>query len=99
MTESTLRDPKSIEKLQRPKRFAVEFLNDDFTTIDFVIEMLMKVFGKSREEAIQITMEIHKNGRAGVGEYTFEVAESKAMIVNQSAKAEQFPLTCHPREL
>jgi len=99
MSDATLRDPKSKEKLQRPKRYAVEFLNDDFTTVEFVIEVLERVFNLSHEAATQVTMEIHKNGRAGVGQFTLEVAETKAMITNQHAKAREYPLTCHPKEL
>jgi ATP-dependent Clp protease adaptor protein ClpS len=92
----TERDSKTDPKVARPKRYTVVFLNDDFTPVEFVIEVMIKVFSLSSDEAEAITMDIHKNGRGNAGVYSYEVAETKAAIVMDAAKRHEFPLTCKP---
>jgi len=60
-----------------PNRYNVIFWNDDFTPMDFVIQLLVEVFNKSLEQASNITMEIHNNGKAVAGTYSKEIAEQK----------------------
>jgi ATP-dependent Clp protease adaptor protein ClpS len=83
-------------KTQRPKKFTVVFINDDFTPVDFVIQILTSVFGQTAEDAARITMDIHQKGKGAVGMYPFEVAETKSAQAMSAAKAWEYPLTCKP---
>ena len=67
-------------------------MNDDFTPIGFVVEILMNVFNKANDEARNIALEVHQSGKAIAGIYSFEVAETKIMITMDSAKKEGHPL-------
>ena len=75
-----------------PKNYNVVLLNDDYTTIDFVIFALVQIFRKSREEAFSLAESIHNSGRGVAGTYTREIAETKAMTCEQLARKEGFPL-------
>ncbi len=66
--------------------------NDDYTTMDFVVELLMKVFQKSFEEATHIMLRVHRAGIGVCGVYTYEVAETKIETVHQLARERGFPL-------
>lgn len=79
-------------KIEKPKMWQVTFLNDNFTSIDFVVEQLQKHFKKSLEQATTIAHEVHTKGSAVAGVYQFDVAETKAHAVLQEAKAREFPL-------
>jgi ATP-dependent Clp protease adaptor protein ClpS len=92
----TEHDAKTEEKVARPKRYTVVFLNDDFTPVDFVMAVMVQVFGLSTEEAESVTMAIHNKGRGNIGTYSYEVAETKAAMVMDAAKRHEFPLTCKP---
>lgn len=89
---------KTRSRTARPSRYTVLFINDEFTPMDFVIQIMMKIFGQSVEEAERITMEIHRNGRGNVGLYSYEVAETKVAQAMETAKAYEFPLTCSPEK-
>ncbi len=78
--------------LQEPEMFKVLLHNDDYTSMDFVVEVLTGVFHKSEEEAVQIMFQIHEKERAICGVYSFEIAETKAQQVKQKAKQNEFPL-------
>jgi ATP-dependent Clp protease adaptor protein ClpS len=82
--------PKS--KTKRPQLFHVVLYNDDYTTMEFVVEILESVFDKGPAEAYRIMMEVHVRGRGVCGAYTFEVAETKVQTVHDLARAEGFPL-------
>jgi len=75
-----------------PKRYKVYLLNDDYTSMDFVIDILMGIFHKTYEEAEKIMLEIHKKDRAVCGVYTYEIAETKIAQVVKKAKDNGFPL-------
>jgi ATP-dependent Clp protease adaptor protein ClpS len=96
MSDSTVMDPtlKDKEKLEnkKPKQYQVVFLNDDFTSMEFVTHMLSRYHGKNGEAAQKIMMEVHEKGKAIAGIYTHEIAETKVFLVNQQAKINQFPL-------
>lgn len=77
-----------------PKFYRVIVLNDDFTTMEFVVHILETVFMKSPSEAVQIMLHVHKSGRGVAGIFTKQIAEAKIEIVHQRAKAEGFPLRC-----
>ncbi|PID47676.1 MAG: ATP-dependent Clp protease adapter ClpS [Proteobacteria bacterium] len=79
-------------KLDGPSRYKVVLLNDDYTTMDFVIEILMSIFALSSEEAVAIMMKIHEKGKGVCGIYPYEIAETKAIQVEQTARANGFPL-------
>jgi len=68
---------KTKTVLKYPEKFNVIFLNDDYTPMDFVIQLLIEVFNKDIEKAKQITMQIHEKGRGIAGTFYFEVAEQK----------------------
>lgn len=95
----TIADITSMTELKMPSMWTVVFLNDDFTPMQFVTQLLMSVFYKSSSEAEQITMEIHHEGRARVGVYTREVACNKADRAMMMAGIAQHPLQVYAERL
>lgn len=85
---------QSIEdvSIKFPKKYKVILLNDDYTSMEFVIDILMGIFHKNYEEAKAIMLDIHNNGRGICGIYTYEIAQTKVMQVHRSAKDGGFPL-------
>lgn len=81
----------SIE-LEEPKMFKVLLHNDDYTSMDFVVDVLVGIFHKSVEEAERIMIQIHEKGLGVCGVYTYEIAQTKVHQVRQKAKQNQFPL-------
>ncbi len=79
-------------QIKYPKKYKVFLLNDDYTSMDFVIDILMSIFHRSYEEAEKIMLEIHKKERGLCGVYTYEIAETKVMQVTKKAKENGFPL-------
>lgn len=79
-------------KKQTPSLFKVVLLNDDYSTMDFVIHVLESVFQKTPSEAYGIMMQVHVNGRGIAGVYTFEIAETKVDTVATMAREAGFPL-------
>lgn len=77
---------------RRPQLYHVVLLNDDYTTMEFVVHVLESLFAKSPAESHRIMMEVHTKGRGVCGAYTFEVAETKVATVHDMARAEGFPL-------
>ena len=82
------------EDLKEPDMYKVVFHNDDYTTKDFVVEVITKVFHKPVIEATKIMLNVHKKGRGVVGVYTWDIAQTKAVQVHQLARAREFPLKC-----
>ena len=80
--------------LEEPKKYSVVMHNDHYSTWEFVIDVLRRVFRKSEEEAVTITGNVHNEGSAVCGVYTFEIAEMKVSQVHTLAKANGFPLKC-----
>ena len=78
--------------LQEPKKYKVFLLNDDFSTMDFVIDVLVRVFRKSVDEATVIMMNIHNKGKELCGTYTYEIATTKVAQVKSMAREKGFPL-------
>ena len=83
---------REATKQQEPTQYRVVLLNDDYTTMAFVIEVLESVFQKSPAEAYRIMMHVHLNGRGIAGVYPWEVAETKAEAVQTLARGAGFPL-------
>ena len=79
-------------KLDEPGLYDVIFLNDNITTMEFVVRCLKQIFGKTQEQAENITRRIHEDGSGIVGSYTHEVAEQKGIEATLLARQENFPL-------
>ena len=75
-----------------PKMYRVLLLNDDYTTMDFVVSILEDVFQKTPAEAFRLMMLVHNQGQAVCGAYPFDIAETKVDMVRQRAEREGFPL-------
>ena len=101
MTEDA-RDPgrqsdaavRERRRTRRPRRYRVLLHNDDFTTMDFVVDILVRFFHKTRTEATQIMLEVHKKGMGVAGAYTYDAAQTKVVQVTDYARAEGMPLKC-----
>ena len=83
---------KTRDEIREPPMYKVLLLNDDYTTMEFVVEILMHVFGKSAEESTRIMLNVHKEGVGVCGVYTYEVAETKVDMVHTIARGKGFPL-------
>jgi len=90
--ESTTID--SRQKTEKPRRYKVLMLNDNYTTMEFVIFVLESIFQKPNQEAMQIMLNVHEQGRGTAGVYTRSVAETKIDSVHRLAEKEGFPLKC-----
>ncbi len=77
---------------KKPKMFCVILHNDDYTTTDFVVDVLMKVFHKTAPEANMVMLEVHEGGVGIAGVYTYDVAMTKKIIADKMAKENEFPL-------
>ena len=82
------------EEVEEPPMYKVMLLNDDYTTMEFVVEILVYVFQKSSDEATQIMLNVHRSGVGVCGVYTLEVAETKVETVMTLARENGFPLKC-----
>ena len=85
---------RNDEKVKEPSEYVVVLLNDDYTTRDFVVEILKLVFHKNPEEATRIMLNVHNKGRGVVGIYTWDIARTKANQVHSIAKQHDYPLKC-----
>jgi len=81
-------------RLKRPPMYKVVMLNDDYTPMEFVVEVLETFFSMSREKATRIMLQVHTQGKAVCGVFTRDIAETKAAQVNQYARDNQHPLLC-----
>ncbi|MBM4392161.1 MAG: ATP-dependent Clp protease adaptor ClpS [Deltaproteobacteria bacterium] len=79
-------------RTERPKNFKVLLHNDDFTTMEFVVEVLMSVFHRSKVEATRIMLSVHNSGKGVAGVYTREIAEAKATLAMDRARTRGYPL-------
>jgi len=85
---------ESFVSPQEPEEFRVILLNDDFTTMEFVVSVLMTIFHKTLPEATKIMIDVHKKGRGIVGEYCYDIAATKINQVHLLARQMGFPLKC-----
>jgi ATP-dependent Clp protease adaptor protein ClpS len=81
-------------EVARPPLYSVLLLNDDYTPMDFVVEVLLRFFPMNVEKATQVMLHVHTRGRGVCGVFTREVAESKVAQVNEFARLNQHPLLC-----
>ncbi len=85
---------RPIKKLAKPPLYKVLLHNDDYTTLDFVVEVLRTVFHHDPERATRIMLHVHRRGVGVAGTYPMEVAETKAEKVMSLARAAEYPLLC-----
>lgn len=92
--KSSKNSVKSIFMVKEPELYKVVMLNDNYTTMEFVVEILINIFGKTEAEARKIMLAIHKQGRGVAGIYVYDIALSKVEQVERKAKSKGFPLKC-----
>ncbi|MEM7501391.1 MAG: ATP-dependent Clp protease adapter ClpS [Pseudomonadota bacterium] len=85
-------------KLKRPPLYRVILVNDDYTPMEFVVEILQSVFGMERTKATRVMLEVHTKGKGVCGVYTYEIAETKVAQVTGIAQQQQHPLLCEMEE-
>lgn len=81
-------------KTKRPRLYKVLLHNDDFTTMEFVVDVLVRYFHKTTPEATRIMLEVHRRGQGVAGVFTYEVAETKVAQVTAEARQQGMPLKC-----
>jgi len=85
---------ESEEKTEEPPLFRVLLHNDDYTTMDFVVQVLQTIFNMPENQAIQVMLNVHVKGIGIAGVYTYEVAEMKVAKTTAMAREQEFPLLC-----
>jgi len=96
---SELSTLKTKPKIKRPRKYQVILLNDDYTTMEFVVVVLMKFFSKTQEVANALMLKIHIEGEAVCGVYSYDVAQTKVTQVIEFSRKNEQPLMCIIREL
>lgn len=91
--EQTL-DSSIEQDVQLPQKYAVVLKNDDFTPMDFVVDVLLNVFGLSETRSFEIMLEVHNKGRGVAGIYTREIAETKAALALKASRNAGHPFMC-----
>ena len=81
-------------ELKRPSLYAVVLLNDDYTPMEFVVEVLQKFFGMDLDKATQVMLSVHYSGKGVCGTFTAEIAETKVVQVNTYSRNNEHPLLC-----
>jgi ATP-dependent Clp protease adaptor protein ClpS len=87
-------ESKTLPVLERPKKFKVILLNDDYTPMEFVVEVLKYFFHFNEELATQVMLQVHVLGKGVCGVFTRDIAETKVALVNDHARGNQHPLLC-----
>lgn len=90
---------KNKVKVKKPKHYNVIMHNDDFTTMEFVVDILVNIFNKKIEEANKIMIDVHKKGKGIAGVYPYDIAVSKASTAMSLAKEEGFPFKLSVEEV
>lgn len=90
---------KNRVKIQKPKQYKVVMFNDDFTTMEFVVNILVNIFNRKIEEANKIMLDVHKKGKGIAGIYPYDIAVTKTSIAMALAKEEGFPFKLSVEEV
>src|SRR5712692_8708200 len=90
----TERRTKEQTRTKKPSLYKCILLNDDYTPMEFVVEILKQIFHKSQAEATRIMLHVHQNGMGVAGVYPYEIAETKIHTVEELARESQLPLKC-----
>ena len=85
---------ESKPKLKKPPMYRVVLLNDDYTPMEFVVQVLQKIFSLERTVATRVMLQVHTQGKGVCGVYTYDIAETKVAQVTELAKRNQHPLLC-----
>ncbi len=93
-TDTDLAVQEAPPDLARPKKYKVILHNDDYTTMEFVVDVLKRFFSKSQDEAMKIMLDVHEKGSGICGVYSHEIAETKIAQVHEHARASGYPLKC-----
>lgn len=96
---ATVRTRREEPKLKKPPMYQVVLLNDDYTPMEFVVHVLQKFFAMNQEDAVQIMLTVHTQGRGICGVYVRDVAETRALQVNRYARMNKHPLLCEIEEI
>jgi ATP-dependent Clp protease adaptor protein ClpS len=96
--DSGLATAEAKPRLKRPPLYRVILLNDDYTPMEFVVEVLQKIFSLDRTTATRVMLEVHTKGKGVCGVYTYEIAETKVAQVTGLAQQHQHPLLCTMEE-
>lgn len=94
IVERKTAESEVLPELKEPRKYKVVLLNDDYTPMDFVVDVLKHFFHFSEEIAIQIMLQVHYQGRGVCGVFTRDIAETKVVLVNDYARTNQHPLLC-----
>ena len=86
-------------ELKEPQLYRVVLMNDDYTPMEFVVQLLEKLFGMDREKATRVMLHIHTQGKGVCGVFTYEIAETKVAQVNEYSQRHQHPLMCTMEEV
>ena len=98
-TDDTLLLEQARPKLKKPPLFKVVLLNDDYTPMEFVIQILMTFFAMDHAKATRVMMSVHTKGKGICGTFSYEIAETKVDQVNEYSKINQHPLLCSMEEV
>ncbi|MGA0084857.1 MAG: ATP-dependent Clp protease adapter ClpS [Gammaproteobacteria bacterium] len=90
---------EATPELKQPPLFQVLLLNDDYTPMEFVVDVLERFFGMGRTQATQVMLEVHMRGKGVCGVFTHEIAETKVAVVTRYARDHQHPLMCTLEEV
>ena len=96
--EGQLAVEQARPQLKRPPMYKVILVNDDYTPMEFVVEVLETFFDMGREKATQIMLHVHTRGKGVCGVYTRDIAETKVVLVNDFSRGHQHPLLCAMEE-
>lgn len=96
--DQSLATEEARPRVKRPPLYRVILLNDDYTPMEFVVQILEKVFSLDRSTATRIMLEVHTKGKGVCGVYTYEIAETKVAQVTGLAQQHQHPLLCTMEE-
>lgn len=94
MSKQQVVEKMTVKNISPPAKYKVILHNDDYTTMDFVIDVLIRFFGHDEHNATQIMLAVHKQGKGICGIYLAEIAETKVFQVTHYAQEHQFPLRC-----
>ncbi|MCL2270883.1 MAG: ATP-dependent Clp protease adaptor ClpS [Treponema sp.] len=82
------------ERIKEPEEYRVVLLNDHYTSMEFVVDVLMSIFHKNFQDASRIMLDVHTKGKGIVGQYTWDIAATKTEQVHAEARKNEFPLRC-----
>lgn len=93
-TEHKVLESKAKPALKKPRMYKVFLLNDDYTPMDFVVDILKRFFQLTEEVAFQVMLQVHTQGRGVCGTFTRDIAETKVVLVNDYSRRNDHPLLC-----